>query len=74
MIPRKRMPPKLAHKIKRLQLVVPDDQHSKINEWRIHQPGRPNVSQAIRMLIDIGLETSSGSKPTPTPKPKKPKG
>jgi hypothetical protein len=71
MIPGKRMPPKLANKIKRLQLVVPDEQHTKINEWRIHQPGIPNVSQAIRMLIDIGLAASDKPKP---PKPKKPKG
>jgi hypothetical protein len=34
----------------------------KINEWRRHQPDMPNVSEAIRRLVEIGLEASKGGK------------
>jgi hypothetical protein len=64
MIPGKRMPPKLANKIKRLQLIVPDEWITKVEAWRRHQPDpMPNTSEAIRRLVEIGIKADSNGKP-----------
>jgi hypothetical protein len=58
------MPPKLANKIKKVNLILPDELAQQIDDWRAHQPGVPNVSVAIRSLIEAGLKaTSSKAKP-----------
>jgi hypothetical protein len=67
MIPEKRMPPKLDNEIKRLQLVFPKPLILKIDAWRARQPGVPNTSQAIRMLVEMSLDADPHAK-------KKPKG
>lgn len=63
----KRMPPKLDNEIKRLQLVFPKPLVLRIDAWRARQPGVPNTSQAIRMLIEMSLDADapSGDKPKP---------
>ena len=68
----RRMPPKLANKVKKLNLIVSDELAEKIDGWRIHQPGIPNVSAAIRQLIELGLKASSANvdKPKAAKKPK----
>jgi Asp-tRNA(Asn)/Glu-tRNA(Gln) amidotransferase A subunit family amidase len=43
---------------RRLQLIVPVSWLEKINEWRRTQADFPNVSEAIRRLVEIGMEAS----------------
>jgi len=61
----RRMPPKLANKVKKLNLIVPDDLAEEIDDWRSHQPGIPNVSAAIRQLIKLGLKASNANHDKP---------
>jgi hypothetical protein len=62
----KRMPPKLANEIKRLQLIAPAAWVAKVEAWRRHQPDpMPNTSEAIRQLVEIGLKAESQNKPKP---------
>lgn len=53
-----RMPPKLETETKRLNMVAPASWVKKIDDWRRQQPDLPNISEAIRRLVDLGLETS----------------
>lgn len=41
----------------RLQLVAPASWIARINAWRRTQPDLPNISESIRRLTDIGIET-----------------
>ncbi|MCK1685626.1 hypothetical protein [Bradyrhizobium sp. 145] len=52
------MPPKLETETKRLNMVAPGSWVKKIDEWRRQQPDLPNISEAIRRLVDLGLEAS----------------
>jgi hypothetical protein len=52
------MPPKLAGQVRRIALVAPLDWLKKIDHWRRHQPDVPGLSEAIRRLVEIGLEAS----------------
>jgi hypothetical protein len=67
MIPqRNAVPPKLDDDgIKRLQLVIGQKLLLRIDAWRGRQPGVPNVSQAIRLLIETALDAAdaNGGKP-----------
>lgn len=58
------MPPKLDPdtETKRLNIVAPASWVRRVDEWRRTQPDLPNVSQAIRRLVDAGLERE-GRKP-----------
>jgi hypothetical protein len=56
------MPPKLEDETKRFNMVAPASWLKKIDEWRRHQPDLPNVSEAIRRLVELGLEASKGGK------------
>jgi hypothetical protein len=53
-----RMPKKLDPEIetKRLNLVAPASWLKKIEAWRRAQPDLPNISEAIRRLVEIGLK------------------
>jgi hypothetical protein len=52
------MPPKLDPntETRRLNLVAPASWVRKIDDWRRHQPDLPNISEAIRRLVEIGLK------------------
>lgn len=50
------MPPKLDDETKRVNLVVPQSWVRMVNEWRRKQPDVPNLSQAIRKLVEAGIE------------------
>jgi hypothetical protein len=64
MIPdRRKMPPKLADRTKKVNLILPDDLAKQIDDYRRHQEDMPNVSVAIRRLIEAGLKASPKSKP-----------
>jgi metal-responsive CopG/Arc/MetJ family transcriptional regulator len=53
---RKRMVAKLASVVQRLNLLVPGDWVSAVDQWRSRQPGLPNRSEAIRRLVAQALE------------------
>lgn len=61
-----RVPPKLDPdgENKRLNVVVPASWAARIDEWRREQPDLPNVSEAIRRLVDAALsaERKTGRK------------
>lgn len=52
----RRMPPKLEDETKRMNLVAPASWLKRIDEWRRHQPDLPNISEAIRRLVEKGLD------------------
>ena len=52
------MPAKLDDEIRRLQLVVPVPWVKKVDDWRRREPDLPNLSEAIRRLVEMGLESA----------------
>ena len=52
------MPKKLDDEIKRLQMVVPVPWVKKVDDWRRREPDLPNLSEAIRRLVEMGLESA----------------
>lgn len=61
----KKMPPKLDPdgEPKRLNIVAPVSWVRKVDDWRRAQPDLPNASEAIRRLVEAGLEaTQKGGK------------
>lgn len=62
---RGRMPAKLdpEGEPKRLNIVAPVSWVRKVDEWRRAQPDLPNASEAIRRLVEAGMEaTKKGGK------------
>lgn len=55
------MPPKLdpETETRRLNLVASASWVKKIDDWRRHQPDLPNISEAIRRLVEIGLKAKA---------------
>jgi hypothetical protein len=68
MIPGHRMPPKLANSVRKVNLITPADLLERVDNWRRHRPDLPNRSEAIRTLIEMGLETAERHKPKTKPK------
>jgi hypothetical protein len=64
-----RMPPKLANGVRRVALMAPIALIARIDHWRRHQADVPNLSEAIRRLIEMGLETGERHDKKPKPKP-----
>jgi hypothetical protein len=57
------MPTKLDDEIQRLNMVAPTAWVKKIDDWRRREPDLPNLSAAIRRLVEMGLESAKkGSK------------
>jgi hypothetical protein len=54
------MPPKLDKETKRLNMVVSVAWLKKIDAWRRAEPDLPNISEAIRRLVEIGLKAKKG--------------
>ena len=52
------MPTKLDDEIQRLNMVAPTAWVKKIDDWRRKEPDLPNLSEAIRRLVDMGLESA----------------
>jgi metal-responsive CopG/Arc/MetJ family transcriptional regulator len=66
---RRRMVAKLSDVVQRLNLLVPADWVTAVDQWRGHQPGVPNRSEAIRRLVLEALEAGAkGAKPKGKPK------
>ena len=55
------MPPKLEDDIKRLNMIAPVSWVKKVDDWRRQQPELPNLSEAIRRLVEMGLESAKRS-------------
>jgi hypothetical protein len=53
------MPPKLDKETRRLNMVAPASWVKKIDEWRRQQPDLPNISEAVRRLVERGLESGT---------------
>jgi hypothetical protein len=51
-----RMPPKLADGVRRVALMAPLALIARINQWRQRQADVPNLSEAIRRLIEMSLD------------------
>lgn len=45
----------------RHQIIVSADLIERINEWRRTQPDLPNKSEAIRRLVELGLQATGKS-------------
>jgi hypothetical protein len=43
--------------IRRVNALVTEDWIRKIDEWRRHQPDIPTVSESIRRLVVIGIDS-----------------
>ena len=52
------MPHKLDDEIQRLNMVAPTSWVKKIDDWRRREPDLPNLSEAIRRLVELGLEAA----------------
>ena len=63
-----KLPPKLAANVRRIALMVPVPLLDKIERWRRDQAGLPNQSEAVRRLIEAGLEATA-KKEKPKSKP-----
>ena len=57
----KLMPPKLANKVKKMNLILPDELVKRIDAWRGRQEGVPNASLAIRQLLESALDAADVS-------------
>ena len=51
-----RMPPKLDDQVKRINMVAPTSWLRAVDDWRRKQPDLPNISEAIRRLVELGLK------------------
>ena len=59
----RKMPPKLADKVKRIGVIAPMEWLAKIDGWRRQQPDpMPNLSEAYRRLIEKGLDAEAKAK------------
>jgi metal-responsive CopG/Arc/MetJ family transcriptional regulator len=65
--PDNRMPPKLASSVRKVNLITPAEWLERVDNWRRHQPDLPNRSEAIRKLVEMGLDTTE-RKPKAKPK------
>jgi len=48
---------KLTAETKRLHMIVPASWVRKVDTWRRRQPDLPNLSEAIRRLVEQSLES-----------------
>jgi hypothetical protein len=59
---------KLANSVRRIALIVPVALIAKVDKWRRHQHDVPNLSEAVRRLIEKGMAADEPKKPK-EPKP-----
>ena len=52
------MPKKLDDDIARIHMVVPASWAKKVDDWRRREPNLPNLSEAIRRLVEMGVESA----------------
>lgn len=59
---RPQLPPKLAASVRKVNLIVPSELLERVDNFRRHLPGLPNRSEALRALIEKGLDTEERKK------------
>ena len=52
------MPAKLSDHTKQVHLLAPVAFVKKVDTWRRRQPDLPNLSEAIRRLVELGMESA----------------
>jgi hypothetical protein len=52
------MSEKLDDEVQRLNMVVPTKWVKRVDDWRRKEPDLPNLSEAIRRLVEMGLESA----------------
>ena len=52
------MAQQLDDEIQRLNMVAPTAWVKKVDDWRRREPDLPNLSEAIRRLVEMGLESA----------------
>ena len=57
----------MANSVRRIALIVPVALVTKVDKWRRHQHDVPNLSEAIRRLIEKAI--AADEKPDKKPKP-----
>jgi hypothetical protein len=67
--PDRRMPPKLASSVRKVNLITPSELLDRVDNYRRTRPDLPNRSEAIRKLIEMGLEAAERGKPKGKGKP-----
>ena len=53
------MPPKIDDNPKRLNVMISADTMQQLDDWRRRQPVVPNLSEAVRTLLELGIETAA---------------
>jgi hypothetical protein len=48
--------PKIDGTVKRLNMYATEELMQRVDEWRSRQPGVPSASEAIRRLLEFGLD------------------
>jgi len=56
------VPPKLAANVRKVNLIVPSELLERVDHYRRTTPGLPNRSEALRALIQGGLEPTAKQK------------
>lgn len=41
---------------RRITITAPESWAKRLDDWRRHQPDLPNLSEAIRRLVELGME------------------
>jgi len=67
MILRPPLPPKLAPSVRKVAVIAPSDLLARVDAYRRQRPDLPNRSEALRTLIELGLDAVAKGE-------KKPKG
>ena len=52
------MAQQLDDEIQRLNMVAPTAWVKKVDDWRRREPDLPHLSEAIRRLVEMGLESA----------------
>ena len=52
------MPAKLDNEINCINLIAPAAWVKKVDDWRRREPDLPNLSEAVRRLVEMGLESA----------------
>ncbi|PSO32526.1 hypothetical protein [Bradyrhizobium sp. MOS002] len=52
------MPKRLDDNVQRLHMVIPSSLIEKVDGWRRREADLPNLSEAIRRLVELGLDAA----------------
>jgi hypothetical protein len=55
------MPPRLDDETRRLNTIMPAALVKRIDDWRRQQPNLPTMSEAVRRLVELGLDAPAAT-------------